>query len=459
MNARFDSEELLPGATIGDHFVVRRRLGQGGMGNVYLAENTNLQNLQCAVKVLRPELAGNQQFVESLKNEASQQSRLKHDNVVQIYDFFESRGRYFLFQSYIRGKTLADHIADSPQGLPLRTALRWICEVLTGLDYAHKCRVLHCDIKPANVIIDENGHAKITDFGIARDLEANTRIDGMVAAGTPAYMSPEQITFPGGIDHRVDVYSTGAMLFEMLSGHLPFEQAPDSGSPFPQLLADPPDVRRRRADIPETLARIVVTAMQPDRERRFASCADFREQIYRYFRRVEWRQVWLPTIAGSVLVAGIATFGVWRWAVLKDEKATLDEATRSMQGAAKSLRLLCRESADRGIKVAGLDTAARYGDPVLLARLKSRIHDMDRNIDSYTVAYLNELHQLPAKAQSVIDAAERSSQEASASDEFAPSIKAVRTDYDDSQSGHGPALTADILQHCPQLTSGAPDQH
>ncbi|MDE2051592.1 MAG: serine/threonine protein kinase, partial [Gammaproteobacteria bacterium] len=287
MNADAQQDDALaPGTPIGDHFVIRSQLGSGGMGDVYLAEHAALPDIKCAVKVLRRELSVNESFVGILRAEARKQSRLEHDNVVQIRDFFEWRGRYCLVQSFVRGETLNRLIANSPKGLDLRLALRVICDVLSGLDYAHEQGILHCDIKPSNIIIDESGRARILDFGIARDLGASSADSDVLSAGTPDYMSPEQILPPFEVDHRTDVYSSGVTLFQMLSGRLPFDHATAQvDGEMPQVRLDPPDVRRFRADVPEVLARIVVTATLRDRDRRFAGCADFREAIIRYHRR------------------------------------------------------------------------------------------------------------------------------------------------------------------------------
>jgi serine/threonine protein kinase len=464
---RKPSDELPPGSQIGDHFVVRRRLGVGGMGEVYLAENTNLRDLQCAVKILRPELSDNEEFVESLKAEAGRQSRLKHDNVVQIYDFFEWRGRYYLFQGYISGKTLSEHIAQSPSGLPLHDALTWISEILAGLDYAHQTRgVLHCDIKPSNIIVDEMGRPRITDFGIARDLGASSGPDANVPVGTPEYMSPEQITAPATMDHRTDVYSTGVMLFEMLSGRLPFERPPSSGNFFPQLLTDPPDIRRFRADIPETVARIILTAMQPDRERRFPSCVDFRRAIVKYLRDKRWREVWLPIIAVASVVAGAIGLGLWYWytgqrnlVVEKTRNVEISKAAESMLGAATSLNLLCREAKAREAKARGVGIAEGMGEVDVARQLKSQVQDMDSNIDTDTQIYLNDIRQLLPSARAVVDSAESASLKSQASAQTHSSIEIVMADYQSLHAGSGPSSRADMIRHCPQVTAGQPDQH
>src|SRR5215469_4451492 len=388
---------LAAGALIGDHFVVRKQLGSGGIGAVYLAEHASLPDIKCAVKVLRREFSGNESFVEILRAEARKQSRLEHDNVVQIHDFFEWNGRYCLVQSFVSGQTLSRIIAQSPQGLELNLALRLICEVLNGLDYAHEQGILHCDIKPSNIIVDENGRARILDFGIARDLCASGGDSDVLTAGTPEYMSPEQILPPYEVDHRTDVYSSGVMLFEMLSGRLPFGNAPPQvDAQMPQVRLDPPDIRRVRGDIPEVLARIVVTAMQRDRDRRFAGCCDFREAIVAHQRRQRWRRTWLPAIAAAVMIAAAVGLALWQWDVRVEHKNFLS-ATASIGNAVKSLDQLCRELDQREREREGLSIARQMQDEQdkhFVEDFTRRQADMNLNIEDFTRNYVGALKQL-----------------------------------------------------------------
>ena len=163
-------------------------------------------------------------------------------------------------------------------------------------------------------------------------------------------MSPEQILPPYAVDHRTDVYSSGVTLFQMLSGRLPFDRAPTQmDAEMPQVRLDPPDVRRFRSDIPEVLARIVVTATQRDRDRRFAACADFRDAIIAYQRRERWRRTWLPAIAASVVIAAVAGFTLWQWSLRVQHKNILS-ASAAIGTAAESLGQVCREAQERDRK-------------------------------------------------------------------------------------------------------------
>ena len=214
---------LPSGMTIGDHFLIRRKLGGGGMGEVYLAENLNVPDKKYAIKVLRQEFSGNAGFVEMLRDEAMKQSRLEHDNVGGMYDFFAWQGSYCLVQNFVDGKTLQDLLAEHPNGLLLAQALPMMMGILAGLDYAHAMGILHCDIKASNVIVAPDGRPRVIDFGIAQSIGPVAHTSRAIGAYTAEYVSPEQVLSPHAIDHRADVFSAGVLFFEMLAGRLPFD--------------------------------------------------------------------------------------------------------------------------------------------------------------------------------------------------------------------------------------------
>jgi serine/threonine protein kinase len=438
------------GRPIGDHFVVVRRLGEGAMGDVYLAQNTQIADLRCAVKVLRSTLSAKASFVEVLKAEASRQSRLSHDNVVQIHDFFGWRGRYYLLMAYISGQSLREHIKENRNGLPLKVAIKLICEVLAGLDYAHERGVLHCDIKPENIIVDDRGNARITDFGIARDLGASGAADAHRVIGTADYMSPEQISDPAKMDHRTDVYSAAAMFFEMLCGRPPFlDAATISGAEHPQLFTPAPSVTERRADVPESLAKIISKALQADREQRFDSCGAFRDAILRYLR---WK-FWMPIVVGAAASLCVIAVGTAWWTHVERERVLMNTATESLLAAAKSLNLLCRESAERAVKHKGIELAQKIPDLQLVADFERKLALMDSNIDAYEDTYLRQMRRLPAGRRDLIDEAERASLRSLGSDEPHASLAIVVADYQNMQSGSASLSNSELLQRCPQLTA------
>ncbi len=467
------------GTIIGDHFVLTRLLGSGGMGDVYVAQHQTMPGIQSVVKVLHQQWSSNERFVAMLRAEAETQSRLHNDAVVQILDFTEQHGRYCLILDFIRGKTLSALLEESPGGLPMTRCLELICEVLRGLNYAHEQGVWHCDIKPDNIIIDDEGrgHAKITDFGIARDLRSAASDSNLESAGTPPYMSPEQVLRPADIDHRTDVYSTGVMLFEMLCGRLPFEGVTDAGE-CPQLTLPPPDVRSVRRDIPLEVARIVLTAMQPDRDHRFAGCGDFIAAIRRY----QWRRKWRPILLGGSLAAAIIGLAIYLWsedikrlaqkmteqakqqsaqALEQSEQAqqksaqaqekTVQAVGDSFAAAAKTLVSLCREAGEREIKRGGLPLAIQLNDQKLIQSFTQKLKDMDDNIEALTLQYANTLDVLPDLPDPGVDRAKRMALQAVVHDEFRWATESAVSDYTARRSVTIPNASRTLLARCPPM--------
>lgn len=424
------------GTPIGDHYRVLRLLGAGGMGEVYLAENVNLPDLRVAIKVLRRDLTATQDLADRLTDEARMQSRMNCDNVVQIYDFFRWREHYCLIQSYIEGTTLAGMIEVHPDGLPQAQALDLALDILNGLNHAHEQGVLHCDVKPANVLVDGNRRARVTDFGIAREVGAGGR-DGAVV-GTPAYMSPEQIETPEKVDHRTDVFSAGMVLFEMLTGRLAFD-APTAADAtrYPQLTREPADIRDFRRDLSTGLSRIVTTALQRDPAARFQGCAEFRQAILRHRLLQRVFHVWLPAM-GTVAVLALAS--AWGWKVYVDaetaaerarveeqarrERAAVEELARrereaavararkaidaSLGTAVQQLDSLCREGVRLRARQQLMNTASGAGFGDLVAKFRQQVADIRGNMSDFARGYREAVGQLgkfdPALVAEMIDA-------------------------------------------------------
>jgi len=393
------------GTIIGDHFVLRRRLGGGGMGEVYLAENLNVSGKKYAIKVLRPEFSNKPMFDTMLLDEASKQARLSHDNVVGMYDFFRWSGHCCLLQTYVKGKTLEDMLAEQPGGLEREQALTLMIGVLSGLDHAHKEGILHCDVKPGNVIVDTDGRPRVTDFGISRDIGTRT---GLRGAGTPAYMSPEQCDPPYEIDHRTDVFSAGVMFFQMLCGRLPFDA---TGPGMPQTSTDAPDIRLFRPDVPEPIARIVATALQRDPAQRFQGCGDFERAIVEHRKRERWRRTWLPAIVVTSILAVIGAIALYEWrkhvddevraAALANQQRAIALAAAKEKTVAEAVRnanialnAVCRESIEYGIKKRGVATAISSGLPDIARQLEERLASLRDSITDQAAAYDKAMRQL-----------------------------------------------------------------
>src|SRR5262245_40085799 len=207
----------LIGITVG-HCLIEELLGQGGMARVYLGRQEHLDR-NVAVKILPPYYAADEDFVERFKLEARAMARLTHPNIVIIHDAGEDNGRLFIIMEYVRGGTLKQRMAA---GLQMHEIQRVIREVASALSYAHSMGIVHRDVKPVNVLMDQSARSVLSDFGIAKVLETSAALTHAGAGvGTPEYMSPEQCR-GGAVDARADIYALGVMLYEMLTGRPPF---------------------------------------------------------------------------------------------------------------------------------------------------------------------------------------------------------------------------------------------
>jgi formylglycine-generating enzyme required for sulfatase activity len=257
-------------------YQILEEIGHGGMGAVYRGYDTALQR-QVAVKVLAPHLAQERDFVERFLREARTAAGLKHPNIVTIHDVGEQDDKYYIVMELLEGETLAKIVARrSP--LPLVEVVSIASQIASALDHAHGHGLIHRDIKPSNVIVEKEGHTTLTDFGIVRAVEG-TRITSTGAAlGTPAYMSPEQGQ-GNAVDTRSDIYSLGAVLFEMLTGRVPYK-AETAIAIILKHITDPvPKPTEFNPAIPEPVERVTLKALAKDPADRFQSARQMMEAL------------------------------------------------------------------------------------------------------------------------------------------------------------------------------------
>ena len=214
----------LIGRTLGG-YEVRKKLGEGGMGAVYEARQVALDR-SVALKVLPPHLAANTEFIRRFSREALSVAKLNHNNIVQIYDIGKTEGTYFFSMEFVRGTNIGDIIAKEGK-MEIGRAAGYILQAARGLEYAHRSKIVHRDIKPDNLMVNEDDVVKVADLGLAKQLgdeEVSMTMSG-VGMGTPVYMSPEQGSDAKNADHRADIYSLGCTLYHMITGKIPYEGA------------------------------------------------------------------------------------------------------------------------------------------------------------------------------------------------------------------------------------------
>src|SRR5881394_1893368 len=197
---------------------IMRKLGAGGMANVYLAEDQELGR-RVAIKILNDRHANDDQFVERFRREAKNAAALSHPNIVSIYDRGEAEGSYYIAMEYLDGRSLKELIVSRGPA-PVGVAVEYARQILSALRFAHRHGIVHRDIKPHNVLVDGEGRVKVTDFGIARAGASQMTEAGSIV-GTAQYLSPEQAR-GGAVDQRSDLYSLGIVLYELLTGTVPF---------------------------------------------------------------------------------------------------------------------------------------------------------------------------------------------------------------------------------------------
>ncbi len=271
------------GKTI-SHYKILERLGGGGMGVVYKAEDTKLRRF-VALKFLQPELTEDESSKKRFLQEARSASALDHPSICTIHEIDETEeGHVFIVMAFIEGETLKERLKRGP--LPLDEALVIGTQVAEGLGKAHEQGVVHRDIKPANVMLTEEGGVRIVDFGLAR-LAGTARItESGSTVGTAAYMSPEQ-SRSRDVDHRTDVWSLGVVLYEMIAGRLPFRGEYGAAVIHSVLNDDPQPASELRGEVSPELERIVHTCLEKDPGKRYGKAAELRAELEREKRRLE----------------------------------------------------------------------------------------------------------------------------------------------------------------------------
>lgn len=272
------------GKRLDGRYEIHELLGVGGMAYVYKAYD-NIEKGWVAIKILKEELAGNSDFLRRFRNESKAIAVLSHPNIVKVYDVsFGDRIQYIVME-YIDGITLKQYIEQQGE-IKWREALYFTVQILRALQHAHEKGIIHRDIKPQNIMLLEDGTIKVTDFGIARFSQAETQTMTDKAIGSVHYIAPEQAR-GGYINDKADIYSVGVMLYEMLTGQLPFVADNAVSVAIMQMQAEPTPPSRINPSIPKGLEEITMHAMEKNPAQRFPSAADMLEDVERFRRNPE----------------------------------------------------------------------------------------------------------------------------------------------------------------------------
>ena len=261
---------------IGNRYQILESIGTGGMAEVYRAFDTFL-NREVAVKILRAQYTDDEGFVSRFRQEAQSAARLIHPNIVNVYDVGRDEDAYYIIMEYVKGKTLKELISEVGALDPM-TAVIIAHGIASALKHAHSRGIIHCDIKPHNILLDENNNPKVADFGIARAITTATMTYTTSVVGSVHYLSPEQVRGEK-VSAQSDLYSLGILLFEMLTGCLPYTAETPVAVALMHVRERMPLVREVNSEVPPVLEKVVAKALAKDQQERYASAEEFLQDL------------------------------------------------------------------------------------------------------------------------------------------------------------------------------------
>lgn len=267
---------IVKGTKINDRYQIIKTLGEGGMANVYLAHDTILDR-KVAVKVLRGDLANDEKFVRRFQREALSASSLSHPNIVEMYDVGEDDGQYYIVMEYVDGKTLKQ-VLKQRGALSITEVIDIMLQLTDGMAHAHDAYIIHRDIKPQNIMILSNGMIKITDFGVATALNSTQLTQTNSVMGTVHYLPPEQANGKGSTI-RSDIYSMGIMMYELLTGLVPYKGDNAVEIALKHLKEPLPSVKKSNPSIPQSIENIIIKATAKNPKNRYADSRSMHEDL------------------------------------------------------------------------------------------------------------------------------------------------------------------------------------
>lgn len=267
---------IAKGQKISDRYQIIKSIGEGGMANVYLAYDTILER-NVAVKVLRGDLANDEKFVRRFQREALQASSLSHPNIVEVYDVGEDNGEYYIVMEYVEGKHLKGLLKKRGK-LTIPEVVDIMIQVTSGLTVAHDSYIIHRDIKPQNIMILDNGLVKLTDFGIALAMNSTQLTQTNSVMGSVHYLPPEGASGKGAT-LQSDIYSLGILMYELLTGKLPFRGETAVEIALKQLKEPMPSIRKEIPDIPQSIENIILRATAKNSKNRYADAREMHDDL------------------------------------------------------------------------------------------------------------------------------------------------------------------------------------
>jgi len=269
-------QELTTGSTFSGRYQIIEELGKGGMGRVYKVLDTKI-NEKIALKLIKPSIASDKKIIERFRNELKFARKIRHKNVCQMFDLGEEHGIHYITMEFVDGEDLRRSIRRFGH-LPLGKSISMATQICEGLTEAHRLGVVHRDLKSSNIMIDKEGSVRIMDFGIARSLEPEGITGSGVMIGTPEYMSPEQVEGKE-VDRRSDIYSLGIILFEMVTGRVPFKGETALSIAMKHKTEKPKDPRLLNHLLPDDLNQIILKCLEKDRKNRYKSMEELRSEL------------------------------------------------------------------------------------------------------------------------------------------------------------------------------------
>jgi len=310
------------------------------MGKVYRVEDTRAKE-EIALKLIRPDIAADNKMIERFRNELTTARKIRHKNVCGMYDLGEHMGNHYITMEYVPGEDLKSLIQRV--GIDTGTAIIIAKQVCEGLSEAHRLGIVHRDLKPSNIMIDKDGNARIMDFGIARSLKGKGLTGADMMIGTPEYMSPEQVEGKE-VDQRSDIYSLGILLYEMLTGTLPFEGDTPISIAHKQKYESPREPKKVNPQVPDALDSVIMQCLAKDKARRFQSAEELRNglenagkelpaaKILELERKriaskkttitLEWKKLFIPVLASAAII--VLSVIVWQMLPQKGPAPTAD---------------------------------------------------------------------------------------------------------------------------------------